>query len=144
VDPIELPEETQAVVASLPCRSIHPYTRNENFIGREEIISDIARALAPGIGRRDYRKIFTICGVGGVGKTQTALSYVYSHMEDFQAVLWTHASTRGRLLDCFASFALELGLISGEGNAVEDKTSAANVLLRWLNTTGTAIYKLTI
>jgi hypothetical protein len=136
IEALELPETTATTKVNLPCRIVRPYTKNNNFAGRRGVIDEIRSALSPGQGRRDFRKIFALCGSGGVGKTQTALTYVFEAMEEFQAVLWTHSSTQTRLLECFAGFAVELGLISGEDEALKDSTACADILMRWLNMTG--------
>lgn len=78
---------------------------------------------------------FALCGLGGVGKTQTALNYVFEHMEDFQVVLWAHADTRGKLLEDFGGFAMELGLTK-RGDS--DHTGR-DLLKRWLETAGKMI-----
>jgi hypothetical protein len=134
---LELPAIPEETKVKLPCRMIKPYHRNENFVGREESLSKINEVLSPGTGPRTFRKIFTLCGSGGVGKTRTALAYVFKHMEEFQAVLWADASSQTRLLECFANFAIELGLVSSEDEAVKDPDSCKDILRRWLDTTGT-------
>jgi hypothetical protein len=52
-----------------------------------------------------------LVGIGGVGKTQTALEYVFSRMDKFPIILWAHADTRAKLNTSFANFAVELGLV---------------------------------
>jgi len=52
-----------------------------------------------------------LVGIGGVGKTQTALEYVFSRTDMFPIILWAHADTRAKLNTSFASFAVELRLV---------------------------------
>jgi hypothetical protein len=136
IDPLELPTAPEEIVAvNLPCYQFKPYRKNQDFVGRNTVKSQIAEAFSSS-GPREYRKIFVLCGSGGVGKTQAALSYVFDHMEEFQAVLWAHASSQTRILDSFTRFAVDLGLVPSEDEGVKDPTSSAEILMRWLNTTG--------
>jgi hypothetical protein len=66
-----------------------PYRRNRNFTGREEVISRLeeallsgARAAVTGTGPR------AVTGLGGIGKTQTALEYVYRHVGEYDTIWW--------------------------------------------------------
>jgi hypothetical protein len=72
--------------------------------------------------------------LGGVGKSQTALSYVFDHMDDFQAVLWAHAGSETQLLHCLSEFASDLDLIPEKEKNKSPKANAAT-LLRWYEDT---------
>lgn len=139
--PVELLPTNEDTKVKLPCRIVKPYHKNQDFVGRKEILDQIRHTLAPGKGRRTYRQIFALCGSGGVGKTQTALSYVFDHMHEFQVVLWAHASNQTQLLESFSGFAVELGLVSSvrENEAVKDPTAYKGIMKRWLDTTGRCI-----
>src|SRR5205823_3558143 len=39
-----------------------------------------------------------ISGLGGIGKTQTALEYVYRYHREYQAIFWIRASSREELI----------------------------------------------
>lgn len=119
----------------LPCRIIKPYHKNPDFVGRKEVLDQICQSLFPSPGRRTYRQIFALCGSGGVGKTQTALSYVFDNMDKFQVVLWAHASNQTQLMECFMGFAIDLGLVLSEDEAVKDPYACKGILKRWLDTT---------
>ncbi len=70
-----------------------------------------------------------LCGLGGVGKTQTALEYAYRHAPDYELVWWVAAeepSTLGRDLEALA---LRLGLVEREDH---DQAAAAAAVRRWL------------
>ena len=55
-----------------------PYPPNPNFIGRIEILelmhSHLVREAKPG-----FTSSFSLYGLGGIGKTQIAIQYVYQH-----------------------------------------------------------------
>lgn len=95
----------EGLTARLPCRVVKPYQRNPNYVGNAELEVRMQRVLAPRSEGPKGQRSFALCGLGGVGKTQTALGYVFEHMEDFEVVLW-----RGKLVEDFRRFAVELGL----------------------------------
>ena len=101
----------------LPCRVVKPHQRNPNYVGREDIKLRLRENLCPREELVQTQRSYALCGLGGVGKTQTALNYVFEYMEDYQAVLWAHADSRAKLLESFAYFAIELGLMEqGDSN----------------------------
>ena len=65
-----------------------PYPRNPNFTGRESILAQLEAALASGT---PVALTQAIAGLGGVGKTQTAVEYAYRHRDQYRAVLWVRA-----------------------------------------------------
>ena len=67
-----------------------PYPRNPNFTGREAILKQLESALACGAPAVLSQ---AITGLGGVGKTQTAVEYAYRHRQQYRAVLWVRADT---------------------------------------------------
>jgi MinD superfamily P-loop ATPase len=51
-----------------------------------------------------------ISGLGGIGKTQTALEYAYRHREDYRYIFWVRADTHELLTSDFAAMASALDL----------------------------------
>jgi hypothetical protein len=144
----DLPPELQPVVETtnkinLPCVDVRPHTKNPNFVGREETFATIQAALDPkGDGSpRTFRQIFALCGSGGVGKTQTALNYVFEEMEKFQVVFWAHASSQTQLIQSFSRFALKLGIVEEKEGKEDVPTLDADLLKDWFNEAGTYIYQ---
>ncbi|PUU77948.1 hypothetical protein B9Z19DRAFT_1115205 [Tuber borchii] len=72
--------------ASLGTRWMVPYSRNVEFTGRTRIIEDIEKRTE----RRIHNRI-SLYGLGGCGKTQIALEYVYQH-KGLCHVFWVSAS----------------------------------------------------
>ena len=62
-------------------------------------------------------------GLGGIGKTQTAVEYAYRHRQDYEVVLWAGANTRETLVADYAAIADLLDL--PEKNAQSRDTFAA-------------------
>jgi hypothetical protein len=81
--------------------------RNDFFTGREEILSRLHATLKAG-GRAAIKQ--AISGLGGIGKTATAIEYAHRRAEEYACVLWTGAESESVLTAGFASFAPHLGL----------------------------------
>lgn len=75
------------------------------FAGREEVLESLRAQLTPGNGRAAV-----LCGLGGIGKTQTAVEYVKRNHENYEIVLWCLADSEASLTSGFAAFAPDLGL----------------------------------
>jgi tetratricopeptide (TPR) repeat protein len=86
-----------------------PYARNSLFTGREEILARLHTALSAG-KTTTLTQPQAISGLGGIGKTQTALEYAYRYQENYQTILWAKAESRETLLSDFVTFAHLLNL----------------------------------
>lgn len=73
--------------ARLPCRVVKPHQRNPNYVGRADVRTRLRQHLVPMSGILTTQRSYALCGLGGVGKTQTALNYVFESMDEYQALL---------------------------------------------------------
>jgi hypothetical protein len=76
-----------------------PFLRNPSFSGREGIISDMHGSFGCGKSETNSsgRKVVVLCGMGGIGKTQTALEYAYRHGGNYSSIFWVDAKNRNTL-----------------------------------------------
>ncbi|MDQ6660772.1 MAG: tetratricopeptide repeat protein, partial [Chloroflexota bacterium] len=81
-----------------------PSRRNPFFMGREEVLTHLHTMLHSGKAAA-LTSAQAISGLGGIGKTQTAVEYAYRHRDEYQAVLWCRAETRRTLLADFVTIA---------------------------------------
>lgn len=84
------------------------FLANPDFVGRESVLDDLRRVLTSGAGPAVLTQ--TITGLGGVGKTQTALAYAHRHLADYRLVWWLRAETAATLAADYATLAEPLGL----------------------------------
>ncbi len=71
-----------------------PNRRVDGFVGREEILQKIDKALSDGSGPR----YAVLQGMGGQGKTQVALEYCHRKRDNpYSAIFWVDATTQDRV-----------------------------------------------
>ncbi len=94
-----------------------PHARNEYFSGREDELADLRKSL---VSHDALRHVQAVWGLGGVGKTQLALEYVYRHKGNYNIVWWMGADEPSNLALTFARLATKLGMEVPEGTPLED------------------------
>jgi len=77
--------------------------RNPFFTGRDPYLKRLEDGLAHGRAQ-------AISGLGGIGKTQTAIEYAYRHRDQYRPVLWSGADSRDALVSGFGAIASLLDL----------------------------------
>lgn len=105
-----------------------PAQRNPFFSGRQEILQHLHLLLS----RTQEQSRSCACalsGMGGIGKTQTAIEYAYRYARDYVAVLWINAETEASLLSSFASLSRLLQLLLPGHTEQED---VVTLVLSWL------------
>src|SRR5207249_3255748 len=86
-----------------------PHERNPAFTGREDVLERVRSRLTSN-GTAALSQAQAISGLGGIGKTQTAVEYAYRYRQDYRAVLWVVAETEQSLSTGFAALARLLHL----------------------------------
>jgi tetratricopeptide (TPR) repeat protein/transcriptional regulator with XRE-family HTH domain len=106
-----------------------PYRRNPFFTGRQAVLEYLHETLT---SKRTAALTQTqaISGLGGIGKTQTAVEYTYRYQGDYPTVLWARADSREVLVSDFVSIA---GLLNLPEQKDPDQSHAVNACKRWLN-----------
>jgi len=110
-----LPGQSLHATAPSPIRAIQepiwtiPFRRNPFFTGREEVFLQLYAQLQ-NTQTAALSQPVAMSGLGGIGKTQTAIEYAYRHKDEYQVVCWIKSSTPEELVEDFASIAKLLHL----------------------------------
>jgi tetratricopeptide (TPR) repeat protein len=97
--------------------------RNGFFTGREIVLDELHQALQNG---NEPQALF---GLGGVGKTQTAVEYAYRYSDEYKAVFWVKAETESALVSGFVEIARLLNLPLKDA---KDENETVQDVRRWL------------
>ena len=100
--------------------------RNPNFMGREDILSDLRLALTSG-GLDAWKQAIT--GMGGVGKTQLVVEYIFRYKTDYSVIWWIRSEESATIAADYASLAASLDLPE---KASPDQTEMTKAVKRWL------------
>jgi len=109
-----------------------PHHRNPFFTDREDILEWLYETLAVGKSAALIQS-HVINGLGGIGKTQTAIEYAYRYHDMNQAVLWAKADSREALVSDFVSMA---GLLNLPEKDEQNQSKAVEAVKRWLKDHG--------
>jgi tetratricopeptide (TPR) repeat protein/transcriptional regulator with XRE-family HTH domain len=107
-----------------------PYLRNLYFTGRDRILARLHTALSAHT-ITVVSQSRAISGLGGIGKTQTAVEYAYRYGDEYDLVLWVRADSREAILREFAGLA---SLFDLPNHAEADLNRLAKAVKRHLET----------
>ncbi|MGJ3252362.1 MAG: tetratricopeptide repeat protein [Elainellaceae cyanobacterium] len=106
-----------------------PFPRNPFFTGRDELLSDLRNQLTQ-TSAAALSQPAAISGLGGIGKTQTAIEYAYRYRDAYSAVFWVRAESEDRLISGFMGIAELLKL---PGRDQQDQQIVVAAAKHWLN-----------
>ncbi|MEK7831763.1 MAG: CHAT domain-containing protein, partial [Acidobacteriota bacterium] len=100
-----------------------PFPQNRFFTGREDILTNIHQRFSAG------EPVQALNGLGGVGKTQTAVEYAYRYQNSYRIVLWGKAEARESLVTDFVAMAALLNLPEKDA---QDQSQTVAAVKHWL------------
>ena len=98
-----------------------PIPPNPLFTGRDKVLKDLEVALKS-------RGSAALCGIGGLGKTETAAHYAHRHREEYRAEFWAFADSRDTLIRDFAAIA---GLLQLRESGASDQNVTVAAVKGW-------------
>ncbi|WP_151480346.1 FxSxx-COOH system tetratricopeptide repeat protein, partial [Streptomyces albicerus] len=116
---------TSALLVSVPLR-------NTSFVGRTALL----RAVEDQLGAQDTAAVLphALQGMGGVGKSQLALEYVYRHQRDYKVICWIPAERESLILAALAGLAARLRIAPGQEGGLPAANTAVPAVLEALRT----------
>lgn len=110
-----------------------PFARNANYTGRDELLRALHERLSAAGAKT---RVAALTGLGGIGKTQTALEYAYRYGEGYDCVWWLRAEDPATLAADYADLARELKLDAAQAPELRDRVRAVRDWLdqheRWI------------
>jgi TIR domain len=106
------------------------YTRNPYFTGREDVLKQLETTLLQS-NSAALTQPQAIRGLGGIGKTQTAVEYAYRHRNAYSAMFWVRAELQEELISGFVEIARILQLPQQDA---QDQNLIVAAVKTWLNT----------
>lgn len=109
--------------------------RNLNFTGRQDLIDQLRTELT--VSGTTAVLPATLHGMGGIGKTQTAVEYIYRHLDDYDLVWWIQAAQQTQIRSGLTELARLLNLPGSSEThtavpAVLEALRRGNPVRRWL------------
>jgi NB-ARC domain len=108
------------------------YQRNPYLQGRDSLLRQLKEKLFETRPKKFNHRI-AIFGLGGVGKTQVAIEYVYRNKAEYNSIFWINASDQAAFFSGFQDIATKTERVSIEGqNKVKKPSDIVNGVLSWL------------
>ena len=104
-----------------------PFEQNHYFVGRHDQLEAVRCSFTKAL--KDHYRI-AIYGLGGVGKTQFALEYLYRFRVDYRFVFWVSGVDRTTYISDLASIAAKVKFNPSRQNLTSEET--AGEILQYL------------
>ena len=111
---------------SLPFNNL-PYIRNGYFTERDRVFEDICAGFQSG---SSIALTQSITGMGGLGKTQTALEYAYRYAHKYDWIWWVQAESETTVLIAYKKFAEKMRLLD---ETQYDRELIIETVLNWMD-----------
>jgi len=128
--------EVLTPLVSRPKHFMVPYAENKRFMGRDDLLAHLFAKLREQKQYQDNHRV-ALYGLGGVGKTQTALAYVYANRTRYDSIFWISGTSQASLLSGFQQIATQTkctaeGIDTDSSQCVRDVHTWLDVQTSWL------------
>lgn len=106
-----------------------PYDENVKFTGRRLLLRTVQKMLSDIVPKQWNHRV-ALHGMGGVGKTQIAIAYVYENRAKYERIYWISAANEASLLSGFQAIATRTQCATSAPDS--DPKKVARSVLEWL------------
>lgn len=122
------PDEAPPIWGNVP-------QRNLNFTGRSDLLDQLSEQLTAGSTTAVLPA--ALHGMGGIGKTQMAIEYIYRHLQDYDVIWWIEAGRQTQIRAALTDLARQMNLPGGNDAsvaipAVREALRTGRPYRRWL------------
>ena len=110
---------------------IVPFDKNERFIGRKKLLQTLHQMLCEEVESAWNHRV-ALHGMGGVGKTQVAIEYIYTNRKNYDRIYWIRADNQASILSGFQDIAVRTQCLSSLSIQNPDQKLVASLVLGWL------------
>src|SRR5437667_6110157 len=107
---------------------IVPYQENKQFVGREELLQTLRKTVLEQKSLQNNHRV-ALHGMGGIGKTQTALTYAFKHRNEYDRVYWITADDEAALFAGYDNIAKNARISMPKDSSPAD---IAKTVILWL------------
>ncbi|RJP18113.1 MAG: TIR domain-containing protein [Candidatus Omnitrophota bacterium] len=118
-DEVRIPAQKPSFPGAPDQKLFHlPHQRNVFFTGRKQILKKLHKSLSGGRAAAITHNQL-LYGLGGIGKTQTAVEYAYRYRAEYASVFWVSAENETNIRSGFSEIAELLQLPEREAREQE-------------------------
>jgi hypothetical protein len=131
IEAVKLGGAKNSIPALEPETFIVPFDQNEMFTGRKELLATLKRMVSEEV-QSEWNHRVALYGMGGVGKTQVVIEYVYGNRKNYDRIYWITAETETSILAGFQEIALRTQCLASLSIQNPDDKLVAKLVLAWL------------
>lgn len=106
-----------------------PYEENPRLTGRTRFLETVREKLHASDPKKNNHRI-ALFGMGGIGKTQCALGYVYTYRDDYERIYWITAVNQAQFVEGHQTIARDANLPGLENAPPSEIVKAVQAWLR--------------
>jgi tetratricopeptide (TPR) repeat protein len=104
--------------------------RNINFTGRKDDLDKLKTRFSQLNPQQNRTLAITAChGLGGIGKSQLAIEFIYQHLENYHMICWILAEDSRKVKKSYRELAKDLKLYTASNKSKE----VIRMIKRWLS-----------